>query len=184
MAVTVQNVRIQLRRTNESNYAEHPDFLPLKGEICLSDVINDKNQTELKVKVGDGETLYKDLPWYYPIAGMGNSSVELGYYHDGQFYYDPNYTQSIDPNSDNLYIDKSDNKIYYYADGAYHTAIVDFAEATSERAGIAKLYDQTGDNIDGAMTQRATTTELQKRVAKLQVQENSECLVVSYVTSS
>ena len=46
MGVTVQNVRIQLKRDNDYNYASHPDFLPLKGEVCLVDTASDG----LKVK--------------------------------------------------------------------------------------------------------------------------------------
>lgn len=46
--------------------------------------------------------------------------------------------------------------------GDEHHVILDFvlpdgAEASEEVAGVAKLYDRTGENIDGGMTQRAVT---------------------------
>ena len=36
--------------------------------------------------------------------------------------------------------------------------------ANSKTAGVIKLYDEIGDNIDGSMTQRAITKELEKKV--------------------
>lgn len=36
--------------------------------------------------------------------------------------------------------------------------------ANSKEAGIVKLYDTVGDNIDGTMTQKAITEELKKKV--------------------
>lgn len=176
MAVTVQNVRIQLRRTNDYVYAEHPEFLPLKGEVCLCDTANEG----LKVKVGDGVTTYAELPWYYPVGGQGDATVQLGYYYNNNFYEDPSHTKLIQPTDGGLYIDKQDNSVYYYSDGEYHSTMVDVAYATEERAGIAKLYDEKGQNIDGAMTQRATTEAVNERVLKLDVRANSETLIVNY----
>jgi hypothetical protein len=57
---------------------------------------------------------------------------------------------------------------------------VDVAPATEERAGIAKLYNIKGQNIDGAMTQKATTDAVNERVLKLDVRANSETLIVNY----
>lgn len=36
--------------------------------------------------------------------------------------------------------------------------------ATAEVTGIMKLYDETGENVDGAMTQRAVTHEIRDKM--------------------
>lgn len=42
-------------------------FIPLRGEICIADIPADSkavnNEPALLIKVGDGEKLFKDLPW-------------------------------------------------------------------------------------------------------------------------
>lgn len=168
MGVTVQNVRIQLKRDNDYNYASHPDFLPLKGEVCLVDTASDG----LKVKVGDGTHLFTELDWYYPQDHYGDTSLKLGYYYNGQFYEDYAHTQLIQPNSDNLYIDLAANAVYYYFQDHYI--------AIAQGGPSVKLYESMGQNTDGAMTQKATTDELNQRVKVLNVNSSLEQLVISY----
>lgn len=55
-------------------------------------------------------------------------------------------------------------------DGIVTVSYGDQAEvesATSEKAGVMKLYTTTGENIDGAMTQKAVTDELNLKQVKL-----------------
>ena len=55
-------------------------------------------------------------------------------------------------------------------DGVVTVSYGDQAEveaATAEKAGVAKLYTTTGENQDGAMTQKATTDELNLKQVKL-----------------
>ena len=55
-------------------------------------------------------------------------------------------------------------------DGVVTVSYGDQAEveaATAEKAGVAKLYTTTGGNQDGAMTQKATTDELNLKQVKL-----------------
>ena len=150
MAVTIQNTRIQIKRDNDFNYAAHPDFLPLKGEICLVDTA----ANGLRVKVGDGVTLFADLDWYYPLDAMSTTKLNLGYYSNGNFYKDAAHTQLIIPDEDDLYIDKLDNIVYFF-DGDtnnYVCASSKIELATEETPGIVKLYKETGENEDGSMT--------------------------------
>lgn len=60
MGEKILNVVIKLRRETEEFYDKVKDtFIPLNGEVCLVDSIN----YGLRVKVGDGKTLWKDLPY-------------------------------------------------------------------------------------------------------------------------
>ena len=54
--------------------------------------------------------------------------------------------------------------IFYYSDDdkSYHS-LVNIPIATSETAGIMKLYNTTGDNEDGTMTQKSITSEIAKK---------------------
>ena len=56
--------QIGLRRDTEANYELVKDSLkPIKGEVCLIDTSNG-----LKIKVGDGDTTFANLP-YYTLGG-------------------------------------------------------------------------------------------------------------------
>lgn len=60
--------------------------------------------------------------------------------------------------------------------GDEHHAIFDFvlpsgSEATEEVAGIMKLYDNTGENIDGGMTQRAVTHAIDDSAASIPTED-------------
>ena len=60
MSEKILSVVIKLRRETEEFYDKVQDtFIPLKGEVCLVDSIN----YGLRTKVGDGKTLWKDLPY-------------------------------------------------------------------------------------------------------------------------
>ena len=54
--------------------------------------------------------------------------------------------------------------------GDEHDAVFDFvfpkvSEATEEVAGVTKLYNATGENIDGGMTQKAITHTIEDSVS-------------------
>ena len=60
MSEKILNVVIKLRRETEEFYDKVKDtFIPLNGEVCLVESIN----YGLRDKVGDGKTLWKDLPY-------------------------------------------------------------------------------------------------------------------------
>ncbi|MXV39358.1 hypothetical protein GO491_11835, partial [Flavobacteriaceae bacterium Ap0902] len=42
----------------------------------------------------------------------GVNPLIKGYYHDGNFYSDSGYTQTLKPNSDYLYLDINSNVLY------------------------------------------------------------------------
>ena len=53
---------------------------------------------------------------------------------------------------------------------------VDILQATVDVAGIMKLYDNTGVNVDGTMTQKAITNELNKKI-EAKVDEDNETVI-------
>ena len=54
-------------------------------------------------------------------------------------------------------------KLYIF-NGIEYVSIGQLPFANSKEAGIMKLYDSLGENVDGTMTQRAITEELEKKV--------------------
>lgn len=55
----------------------------------------------------------------------------------------------------------------YYYNGVEFVLIGpgSFPTASAETAGIMKLYSTTGENVDGTMTQKAITDELNTKVS-------------------
>lgn len=75
-----------------------------------------------------------------------------------------------------IYIDKQDNTIFYYNGVSYIPLNTTFSTASSDIAGIVKLYNTTGQNTDGTMTQKSITDELELRF-KTDVDTDNELLV-------
>lgn len=68
------------------------------------------------------------------------------------------------------------NNVYYYLDGVFNKIGIDIPQATIDVAGIMKLYDNTGVNVDGTMTQKSITNELNKKV-EAKVDEDNETVI-------
>lgn len=156
--------RVRLWKDTDENFESIKDSLiPLDGEIIIVETADDG----IRYKVGNGKTTYADLPFAdQTIRDQLSGIVVQGYYHDGQFFTSTAYDIKIVPYSYKLYIDLPDDKIYYYSDddNSYHS-LVDLPTASSTKAGIMKLYDTTGDNEDGTMTQKSITSEIAKKFA-------------------
>ena len=161
---------VQLRRDNDYNYDKIADvFIPASGEICLVDTARDG----LRFKCGDGVTVWKDLEYI-------DSSIVKGYYLEGNFYKDMNHTQPISGAIQKLYIDLTERVLYFYDGEQYLTAAGGTNKPASENeAGVVKLYQGTGNNIDGTMSQKAITDELDDKV---EVKLNHEEETLIFVT--
>lgn len=97
-----------------------------------------------------------------------------GYYFNEQFYTDTTYTVLLEKNNNCLYIDKNTNFGYTW-DGTQYKPLT--PEATEKLIGVMKLYQTHGDNIDGAMSQKAVTEGVQS--INLNVDsEDEECLII------
>lgn len=164
------NVTLRLRRDNDYNYAKIKDtFIPAKGELCLVDTAKDG----LQIICGDGITTFGKLEYV-------NTILVRGYLIDGQFYKDKTATTLLSASSVKLYLDLLSNSLYLY-DGNDYILIAgnNIARANAETPGIMKLYDSTGNNTDGTMTQAAITDELDDKV-EIQLNMDEELLIFTY----
>lgn len=171
MKKTIETI-IRLRRDNDYNYEAIKDkFVPANGEVVLVDTARDG----LRAKVGDGISTYAQLQ--FTDADIRNA-VQQGYFKNGIFYKDAT-TQTPFPNMVNkIYIDKINSSIYYYDGEAYVPVKPQLTTATSDMAGVMKLYSTIGQNTDGTMTQKSITDELNQRI-KTDVDANEELLIFS-----
>ena len=69
-----------------------------------------------------------------------------------------------------------DGNAYQKISGAGSTAL---PNATSEIPGVMKLYNTIGDNVDGTMTQKAITDELDDKV-EIELNKDEELLIFTY----
>ena len=148
---------IRLRRDNDFNYAKIGDsFIPANGEVCLVDTARDG----LQVVCGDGKTTFNQLSY------MGDYLLK-GYYKDGNFYTGLDYAEEMTASERKLYVDLATSAIYHYNGVTFIMLGSEGGKlptATAEIPGIMKLYETTGENTDGTMTQKAITEELDSKV--------------------
>lgn len=171
--MNILNAVIQLRRDNDYNYKKvENSFIPANGEIVLVDTAKDG----LRAKVGDGYSTFAQLQ--YTDADLRNTVLH-GYFYQNNFYQDAIHSVLMNGMINKIYIDDAKRKLYFF-DGEQYIAIQDnLVTATAEIPGVVKLYDTTGYNIDGTMTQKAITNELELRY-KAKIDSNNELLVFSF----
>lgn len=173
MVVKVINTTIKLRRDNDYNYNKVSEkFVPAYGEVCFVDTA----RKGLMVKVGDGVTKFGALEF-------ANEIFVRAYYNeaDNKFYKDEEYTEEIIGNSNRIYIDeKNVNSIYYY-NGVEYSKIGagSLPGATAEVPGIMKLYNEKGNNTDGAISQFAFTQEINKKI-EMEIEPENEKVIFGY----
>ena len=161
------NTTIKLRRDNDYNYNRVADsFIPMKGEPVLVDT----EQYGLRFKIGDGVTPYGALAY----ADDNNNVVLLGYYLNSKFYTDSTYTVELEKSESKLYIDKNAHAVYIWNGENY---IPLSPEATETVAGMMKLYQTSGNNTDGTMSQKVITEGVNAIKFELDGQDK-ECLVL------
>ena len=165
---------IALRRDNDYNYKKIENtFIPANGEVCLVDVAG----YGLRSKVGDGFSTFAQLPYTDEVILQNiHSLIVKGFFYQGKFYSDSNHTELIEGVMGRIYIDAISSKLYTYNGINYETQAGSLPNATAETAGAVKLYDQLGQNIDGTMTQRAITNELNEKF-EMDVVEDEEMVV-------
>ena len=134
---------ISLRRDTEAKYLSVADrFIPKKGEVCLVD-------TEfygLRVKVGNGVDNFKTLSY----QDNNNNVILNGYFLNNKFYTDSTYTKELEQGINHLYVDKNSNGSIFVWTGTEFRNVA--PEATDTVAGLVKLYNTKGQNIDGSVT--------------------------------
>lgn len=168
---------LRLRRDNDYNYARIENtFIPANGEVCLVDTSN----MGLRAKVGNGIDAWKNLAYSDEfLINQINNIVEKGYLYEGEFYADSQYTILLDKSVNKIYINKDNNKVYHFDGIEYILLEGDLPVASNTITGVMKLYDTIGDNIDGTMTQRAITDELDDKIEMI-VEPENETIVFGY----
>lgn len=170
----IVNAVIACRRDNDYNYAKvATTFIPKSGEICLVDT----SQQGLCAIVGDGSATYGDLL----AKGYVNDIFIKGFYLNGTFYNvkeNPTDVNILDKNVNKIYIDLNNKNNIYYYDGENFVliGIGNLPTASADTAGVVKMYNVTGSNEDGTMTQKSITEELEKKV---EVSVNGETVFFS-----
>lgn len=168
---TLEADKVVIRRDNEYNYKQNT---PANNEICLVDVAGQG----LRVKIGDGETAWAELPYIDDAALKSLDSLIIkGYFYQNSFYADYTHTELLEAVIGRIYIDAASSKLYTYNGTSYEASISKLPNATAEVAGAVKLYDQPGQNIDGTMTQRAITDELDEKV-EMVIVKDEEMLIL------
>ena len=168
------NAVIACRRANDYNYAKvATTFIPKSGEICLVDT----SRQGLCAIVGDGSATYGDLL----ANGYVNDIFIKGFYLNGTFYNvkeNPTDVNILDKNVNKIYIDLNNKNNIYYYDGENFVliGIGNLPTASADTAGVVKMYNVTGSNEDGTMTQKSITEELEKKV---EVSVNGETVFFS-----
>ena len=167
------NAITQLRRDNDYNFEKIKDtFVPMNGEVVLVDTARDG----LRAKVGNGYSTYAELQ--FTDEDMRNAVLH-GYLYEGRFYKDLIHSVEIAPMINKIYIDDSTRKIYFFNGENYQNIQTTFTTANDVTPGLVKLYATTGQNIDGTMTQKAITDELDLRY-KATIDSDDELLVFSF----
>ena len=154
MAIKRVEAIFKLRRDNDYNYEKVKDtFIPAKGEVCLVDTA----RLGLCVKVGDGVSTYGSLEYVNTIFQMVTFVEGKAFVND----------KEIAPSGNKIYIDANNTNDLYYYNGVEFVLIGpgSLPTASAETAGIMKLYSTTGENVDGTMTQKAITDELNTKVS-------------------
>lgn len=161
------NTIIQLRRDNEFNYPT--TYVPRNGEVLLIDTPT----KGLQVKVGNGTSTFTQLDYY------ASDIIVRGYYFENKFYSDNNHENLITGSNLKIYVDISTSRLYIYNEEQY-TIINTVPYASSTDAGILKLYDTTGSNTDGTMTQKAITDQLNTKIS-VTVEAENELAIFSKI---
>ena len=157
------------QRDNDYNYDKVADtYIPASGKICLVDTARDG----LRVKVGDGVTVWKDLEY-------ADEFIVKGYYHEGAFYKDEQYTVPISGASHKIYIDLAEQVTYFYDGENFLTSGETSKPASESEAGVVKLYQGPGNSVDGTMSQKAITDELDDKV-EMYIEPENETIVFGY----
>lgn len=164
------NAVFRLRRDNDYNYNKVKNtFVPEDGELILVDTA----RSGLRLMCGDGKTPYGALDFV-------DRNLVQGYYHEEQdsFFKDISFIEELQKNTNLFYVDLQKGTLYYFDGKNYHGISTGAELASSKVPGIMKLYNSTGSNTDGTMTQKAITEELDTKV-ELTLKEEEELIIFS-----
>lgn len=148
MAEVVIKSRFVIRRGKLEEW-NRVNPIPYDGEPCFAEDAN-------ILKVGNGISTWKELD--VVNASQFSGTMLRGYYYRGDFYTDSTYQTKLEYDEKYLYVDNNLHGTLFTYNGEEFERCVTIA--SEESAGIMKLYNQTGVNIDGTMTQKSITDNL------------------------
>ena len=107
-----------------------------------------------------------------------NAIVVRGYLYEGQFYQDEEHRIRYVPYEYKIYIDITSSTIFIYNGENYIAAVANVPFASDTLPGILKLYQNTGINTDGSISQKIVTDELNLRF-KMSTDAAEETIIFS-----
>ena len=171
------NAILRLRRDNDYNYAKIKDtFIPANGEICLVDTA----RHGLRAVCGDGVSTFGQLEY------IGESFIQA--YYDStinNFFSDKLCTKEVAKRENVIYLDIDTTYLYFWTGEEYKRMESYFPLASETEFGVVKLYNETGENTDGTMTQKAISQELKELDEELDtkfevsIKESDELIIFS-----
>ena len=146
------NAILRLRRDNDYNYEKIKDtFIPASGEICLVDTA----RNGLRAVCGDGVSTFAQLEYI-------GESFKQAYYDNitKTFYTNKQLSVEVEKRENVIYLDIDTAQLYFWTGDSFKLIELNLPQASETILGVLKLYNTTGENTDGTMTQKAITKEL------------------------
>lgn len=114
------------------------------------------------------DDVYEEYIWqkdHYVKLGepIISSIIIQGYYFAGVFWKEATHANRLPDKVQAIYIDLHTRQLYFY-DTKIHGYKAFLTIADGSNPGLVKLYQSIGENTDGAMSQKATTDMLAKKV--------------------
>ncbi len=107
-----------------------------------------------------------------------NAIIVRGYLYNGEFYQDEDHRIKYVPYEYKIYVDITSSTIFIYNGENYISAIANVPFASDTLPGILKLYQNTGVNTDGSISQKIVTDELNQRF-KMSTNAAEETIIFS-----
>ena len=123
----------------------------------------------LRLKTINGKVLSE-----VDLSTSEGSIYVSGYYFNGKFYTDPTYQTEIPGDINKIYIDNNSMMFYCYRGISFIPFVPD---ASDIFPGVVKLYNEPGQNEDGAMTQKVITDGVNSISLKLEEGEEETLLL-------
>ena len=126
------------------------------------------------------EYVWKDSQFKKLNTRIISDIITEGYYFANVFWKDSGHSTRLPDKIDCIYLDIPNSTLYYYntVDQGYKQFLsINIGPATPTTPGVMKLYETTGDNTDGTISQAVITAKLKDKV-ELDTTElaSDECL--------
>lgn len=172
MSIQLKTI-VRLRKDTQANFDNLGKgvWKPANGEVCLVE----SEDLGIRIKVGNGVDFYEDLKYQDEVTPI----IISGYYSaaSGNFFKNEYMTDFCIKAKSKLYYATNTGEIFQY-DGSAFSKLIGLA--TESTAGLVKLYNSHGQNLDGTMTQKAITDGIDGVMFDLVADEtdSENCLIL------